>query len=121
MVVVASARVGFDALADQPRDREVGEDGNAEIAVQHVPGPLDETDQERLVEPELVADLGDVVGGRQIACDERCGIAGGEIKEREHEHADDHHHRQRRYQAPHQVDVQCALLELARELRLLVR
>ena len=89
--------------------------------MQQVPGPVDETDQEGFVEAELVADLGDVGGGRQVAGDERRGIAGGEVEEREHEHADDHHHRQRRYQAPHQVDVQRVLLELARELQLPVR
>ena len=44
------------------RDRQVGEDRDAEIAAQHVAEPEPKLLVERPVEAELRADLGDVLG-----------------------------------------------------------
>ncbi len=92
-------------LADQLRNRVRGEDRVAEIAAQQLPDPGEELDQQRLVEPQLGADLRDVLGRREIAGDDRGRIAGREMQQREDEHGDDEDHRHGRQQAADQEDV----------------
>ena len=48
---------------------------------------------DRLVEPEPVADGRDLLGIGIVAGDDRGGIAGGQPQHQEHEHRDDQHHR----------------------------
>ena len=61
--------------------------------------------RQRLVEPQLGADLGDVLGGGEIAGDDRRRIAGGEVQQREDEDRDDDDHRHGRQQAADQEDM----------------
>ena len=83
----------LDALRDHGRDRQVGEDRLAEIAVQDLPDPLAEADQERPVEAEARPDALHVGRRRLVARDHRGGIAGGDVEQAEHEQRHHRHHR----------------------------
>ena len=61
MVTVASASVGLEPLPDQLGDLGLEEEGLAEIALQQIADPDHELLEDRLVEAELVADLGDLL------------------------------------------------------------
>jgi hypothetical protein len=65
----------------------------------------EELDQQRLVESELGADLGDIFGRGEIAGDDRRRITGCQMQKREDEHGDDHDHRHGRQQAADQEDM----------------
>ena len=82
-----------------------GEDRVAEVAAQQLADPGEELDQQRLVEPQLGADLRDILGGGEIAGDDRGRIAGRQMQQREDEHRDDHDHRHGRQQAADQEDM----------------
>ena len=62
-----------------------------------------ELDAERLVEPELRADAGDVVGGRGVAGDDRRRVARAQMQQREDEQRDHRHDRDGRQDAPDDV------------------
>src|SRR5580704_7719973 len=66
---------GLDPLRNQLGDRQVREDRDAEIAMQQSPDPGRELDIERLVESQLLADAGDVVGGRRVSGYDGGGVA----------------------------------------------
>ena len=93
----------FEALLDEFRDRQVGEDRNAEIALQEAPHPAAELDVDGLVEAELGADADDVFDRRGIAGDDRGGIARAQIQKREDKDCDDRHDRDRRQDAPDDI------------------
>ena len=93
----------LDALGDQLGDRQVGEDRDAEIAVQQTPYPRHELDVKRLIKPELLPDPGDVVQCRGIAGDDDRRVAGAQMQQREDEQSDDRHDRDRRKDAPDDI------------------
>ena len=64
--------------------------------MQHIPKPMAETQKERLVKPELVVNTGDIRCRCYVAGDDRRGIAGGDVKQREDENGDNAHNRDRR-------------------------
>ena len=82
-----------------------GKDRVAEVAAQQLADPRGELNEERLVEPQLGADLRDILGGGEIAGDDRRRIARGQMQEREDEDRDDDDHRHGRQQAADQEDV----------------
>ncbi len=90
-------------LRDHVRHRQPGEDRIAEVAVQDLPQPGPEPDQERLVEPERDADGGDLRRRRLVAGDDRRRIAGGEIEQSEDHEGDHQHDRDRREYPPRGV------------------
>src|SRR6185295_12246653 len=71
----------------------------AEIAGHHMAEPDEELRDDRLIEPELLPDVDDVLRGRRVAGDDRRRIAGGQPQHHEDEDRDDGHHRNRREQA----------------------
>ena len=89
----ASASVGSSRLEDQLGHLLLEEEGFAEIAAQDVAEPDEELGEDRLVEAEPVADLGDLLGVGVVAGDDRGGVAGREPQHQEHQHRDDQHHR----------------------------
>ena len=93
----------LDPLRDQGRDRQVGEDRGAEIAVQDAPEPAPELDQERPVEAEALANALNVGGARLVAGDHRRRIARRDVEQAEHEQRDDRHHRHGRQNAPEDI------------------
>jgi hypothetical protein len=84
-------RRGLEPLSDKLRHRQIGENGDAEIAMQHAPGPGAEAQEEWLVEAELPMDARDVVSGRQIAGDRRRRISRRDVEERENEERHERH------------------------------
>jgi hypothetical protein len=65
-----------------------------EVATDQLRDPAAEAHEERLVEPELLADAPDVVAGRGVAGEDRRRVAGREVEqqeddERDHRHDDD--------------------------------
>ena len=83
----------LDALGDQLGYRLLEEEALAEIALQAAPGPDEELLENRPVEPELAADLGDLLGGGGIPGDDGGRIAGGEAEHQEHDDRDRRQHR----------------------------
>ena len=79
----------LDALADELHHRLVREDRDAEIALHDGGGPAQELHRQRIVEAEALADAGDLLRARVVAGDDRRRIAGREMQQQEHEHADD--------------------------------
>ncbi len=75
----------LETLRDHRGDRKVGEDRVAEIAVQDLPDPFAEADQERPVEAEALADTRDIGGARLVAGDDRRRIARRDVEQAEHE------------------------------------
>ncbi len=74
-------------------DRQVGEDRGAEVAVENLPAPLAEPDQERPVEAKARPDARDIVRCRLVAGDHRGRIAGRDVEEAKHEQRNHRHHR----------------------------
>ena len=71
--------------------------------MQQGPDPGHELDEERLVQPQLLADPDDVVRGCRVPGNDCGGVAGAQMQKREDEQRDDHHHRDRRENAPDDV------------------
>jgi hypothetical protein len=90
-------------LRDQARDREVGEDRDAEIAAQQRPQPDRELLDHRPVEAELGPHRRDRLVGRILARDDRRRIARREAQQEEHEQRHHRHHRQGREQSADDV------------------
>ena len=65
--------------------------------------PDEELREDRLVEPEPLADVGDLLGVGVVAGDDGRRIAGRQAQHEEHEHRDDHHHRDGRGQPAQDV------------------
>ena len=93
----------LDALTDELRDRKIGEDRRAQIAVRQRPQPASELHQERVVEAEPGVNAPDVLVGRDVSGDDRGRIARRQIQKREHHERDDRHHDDSREQAPDDV------------------
>jgi hypothetical protein len=72
----------LEPLRDQPGDREVGEDRDAEVALCQAPQPDRELLDHRPVEPELGAHRGDRFAGRVVAGDDRRRIARREAQQK---------------------------------------
>jgi len=83
----------LQALRDHVRDRQVGEDRGAQVAVQYVPQPVAEAHQERPVEPERRTDAVDIRGRRLVPRNDRRRVTGREIEQAEHEEGNGQHHR----------------------------
>ena len=101
---------GFEALTDHGGDRQIGEDRGAEIAVEDVPEPFAEADEEGAVEAEADADAFDVGRAGLVAGDDGGRVAGGDVEKAEDEECDDPHDGDRRDDATgdvveHQVFV----------------
>ena len=71
--------------------------------MQDIAEPDDELREERLVEPEPVADQRDLLGVGVVAGDDRRRIARRQAQHQEHEDRDDQHHRHGREQAAQDV------------------
>ena len=89
--------------ADHGRDRQIGEDRGAEIAVQNAPDPASELDQERTVETQTLANALHILRARLVARDHHGGITRRDVEQAEHEQRDDCHHRQGRDDATEDV------------------
>ena len=73
--------------------------------MQQLADPGEELDQQRLVEPQLGADLRYVFGRRQVTGDDRRRVARSEVQKREDKHGDHDDHRYRGQHAANQEDV----------------
>ena len=62
--------------------------------------------RERLVEAQLVVEGGDGLRGALLAQDDRCRVAGGQVDEQEHGHADQEGDRHHECQPPPEVPEQ---------------
>ena len=93
----------LDPLRDQLGDRQVGEDRDAEIAVQQTPHPGHELYVKRLVEPEFRADPDNVVQCRGVPGDDDRRVARAQMQQREDEQRHHRHDRDRRQNAPHDI------------------
>ena len=69
-------------------DRQVGEDRGAEIALQDVPEPVEESHQKWPVKPERGAYALDIGGCGLVAGDDGGGIARGDVEKTEDEEGD---------------------------------
>jgi hypothetical protein len=101
-----SATVGSTRCPISVADRKPREDRGAEIAVQQRPRPRAEAHEERIVEPQVRPDLGDVVVGRGVTRDDRSGIAGREVEQREDDERDHRHDDEGREQATEDIGEQ---------------
>ncbi|MDT4861365.1 hypothetical protein FQZ97_959670 [compost metagenome] len=90
---------GLDALADQFDHRLLHEVRLAEVALQQLRAPVEELHGQRLVEPQLLAHLGDVFAGAAVAHDGGGRVAGREPQHQEHDERDDDEHRHGRENA----------------------
>ena len=90
----------LDTLRYHVRDRQVGEDRGAEVAVQDLPQPFAEADQEGAIKTERGADALDVGGGGLVAGDDGGRIAGGDVEQAEDEEGDHQHDRDGGQNAP---------------------
>ena len=79
----------LDPQQDQLRDVLLEEVGLAEIALEEVADPDAELDQQRLVQAEGLADLGDLFRRAVVTGEHRRRIAGRQPQHQEHE---DRHH-----------------------------
>ena len=93
----------LEPARDQFGDGLLEEEEFAEVAAQDVDQPDEELGEDRLVEPEAVADCRDLLGVCVVARDDRGRVAGREAQHQEHEHRDDQHHRQGGEQAAQDV------------------
>src|SRR5262249_55453260 len=105
------------------RHRHVGENRDAEIAIEHAYGPAAELDVQGIVETEAGPDGFDLGRGGVVAGDDGGRIAGRQMQEQEYEYPDQAHHEQGRDQAtddegPH-ARVYAFLAAFARPPRLL--
>ena len=103
---------GLDALSDHLHDREVGDQGRSEIAVQQLVHPGDELHDQRLVETERGADALQLFRGRIVAGENCGGIAGGEAEQEKHEQRDDAHHRHRGEDLANEISEQVGSVRL---------
>jgi hypothetical protein len=104
-VIVTSAieSVGSRRWARSCVTGTLGEDRGAEIAGEDAAEPADELDRQRLVEAEHLAQPVDVVGGREVAGDQRRGVPRREVDQEEDDHRHHRHHRQRGGEPPEHV------------------
>ena len=90
------------AFQDQPEDRPVVAVGVAEVELHDVPQIVAELDRQRLVEPVLLAQLGNVFGvrGARLARHHVDGVARREVQQREVEDDDPEDDRDHLQEAP---------------------
>ena len=69
-------RAWAGAVGDEPGDLLLVEEGLAEVAAQHAREPYEELQDNRPIEPELLANIEDILRGRRGARDDGGGIAG---------------------------------------------
>ena len=87
------------------RHRFVGAPARAEVGGDHL---LDEDPQlhiPRLVDAELLADVGDLLGARDLAREHVCGIAADPVEQDEHQHDHPEHRRDHLPEPPDDVCV----------------
>ena len=94
----------LDALPDQRRHRQIGEDRRAEIPVRKSPDPSAELHQKRLIQAQFGADVLDIGIGGDITGDHRCRVARRQKQQREHDQRDDRHDDECRAQPAQDVD-----------------
>ena len=99
MVSSASESVGSRRWMMRTLTGVVREDRDAEVALDHAEGPAPELHQQRIVEPEPLADGDDLLRRRVIAGDDRGRIARRKMQEQEDEDADERHHQEGRCEA----------------------
>src|SRR5262249_40569712 len=93
---------------DQLRHRQIGEDGDAEIAPEHRRGPGPEAGLERLVEAKRLADALDVGDGGDIAGDDSRRVAWRQVEQRENDDGYDPDHQDRSKQTPDDISEHAA-------------
>ncbi len=74
--------------ADDLEHRVAEQQRGAEVAVEQIVVPMIQLRQQRLVEAEIVADLGDLIGRRGQPGDDRGGVAGDQVDHPEGDQAD---------------------------------
>ena len=81
-----------------------------ELALEQPAQPGHELDGERPVQPELLSDAGDVLGGREVAGDQGRRVAGGQVEEQEDDHGHHPHDGDGGQDSPDEVGPQPARL-----------
>ena len=94
---------GLQPIEDQLGHLLLEEEGLAQVAVQRLAGPDDELREDRLVEPQALADLGHLLGVGVVAGDDGRRVGRRQAQHQEDEHRDDDHHGDRRGQPAQDV------------------
>ena len=87
-ISVGSMRCAISVVTGRLEKIETPRSPRSEIAE-----PIDELQEDRLVQPELGADFLDLLGGRVVARDHGGRIAGREAQQQEHDQRHHAHHR----------------------------